>query len=180
MKNAAPLVMILWLLIGLFAFPAVAQDLIIVRSRQEFISRGLEPALKEKISRGRLMFRFGVPGTNRSAYDPYQMVIVYPQSYSNRRESTFTGKDASGTLYFHGYPVAPSGWISIKVEPSDAEVLVDGHAVKVDGNSGLVAKVGHPLGQHTVEARKPGFQPYVGEVEIRQASEVHLDIKLAK
>ena len=180
MKNAAPSGLTLWLVLGVLSFPALAQDLIIVRPRQEFISRGLEPALKEKISRGRLVFRFGVPGTNRPAYDPYQMVVVYPQSYSNQRESTFTGKDASGALYFHGYPVAPSGWITMKVEPSDAEVLVDGHPVKVDGHSGLVAKVGHPLGQHTVEVRKPGFQPYVGEVEIRQASEVHLDIKLTK
>lgn len=178
MKKAAPSGLILGLALGVLSFPALAQDLIIVRPRQEFISRGLEPALKERVSRGRLVFRFGIPAGNRRTYDPYQMLLVYPQSY--QREPTYTGKDASGALYFRGYPVAPSGWISIKVEPTDAEVLVDGYPVKVDVASGLVAKVGHPLGQHTVEARKTGFQPYVGDVEIRQASEVHLDIKLTK
>lgn len=180
MENAAPMTMTVWLLIGLFSFPASAQDLLIVRSRQELISRGLEPNLKEKISRGRFVFHLAAPGAGRPAYDPYQTVIVYPYSHSRQRESSFTGRDATGSLYFRGYPIVPAGAISVRVEPSDAEVLIDGHAVKVDGNSGLSEKVGYPVGQHKLEALKTGFKPYAGEIELRQASEVHLDIKLTQ
>jgi hypothetical protein len=181
MKNAAPAGVTVWLLIGLFSLPALAQDLLIVRPRQEFISRGLEAGVKDRISRGRFVFHFGgVPGANRGAYDPYQTVIVYPYSQSRQRESTFTGRDASGSLYFRGYPIVPAGSISVKVEPADAEVLIDGYPVIVDVNSGLSEKVGYPVGQRKLEARKPGFKPYAGHVEIRQASEIHLDIKLTQ
>jgi len=166
------------LLTGLLSFPAVAQDLIIVRPGQELVSRGLEPIAKEKFSRGRLVFQFGSQRARRSAYDPYHTVIVYPHSYSNRRP--FTGKDASGSLYFSGYPVVPAGSITVKIEPSDAAVFVDGQPVKIDATSGFSEPVGYPVGQHMVEARKSGFTPYEGEVEIKQASEVHLDIKLTR
>lgn len=177
MKNAVSSGVTLLLLTGLFSFPALAQDLIIVRPGQEFISRGLEPA-REKSSRGRLVFQFGSQRARRPAYDPYHTVIVYPHSYSNRQP--FTGKDASGSLYFRGYPVVPAGSIKVKIEPSDAAVFVNGHPVKIDAASGSSEPVGYPVGQHKVEARKPGFTPYEGEVEIKQASEVHIDIKLAQ
>ena len=178
MKNAAFSGVTLLLLTGLFSFPAVAQNLIIVRPGQEFVSRGLEPSAKEKFSRGRLVFQFGSQRARRPAYDPYHTVIVYPHSYSNRQP--FTGKDASGSLYFSGYPVAPAGSITVKIEPSDAAVFVDGHLVKIDAASGSSEPAGYSVGHHKVEASKPGFTPYEGEVEIKQASEVHLDIKLTR
>jgi hypothetical protein len=179
MNNAAPSAVTAWLVIGLFSLPALAQDLLIVRPRQEIISRGLEPGLKEKLSRGRfVLFHIGAPGTKRPVYEPYQAFIVYPYSHPRQRQSNFTGRDASGSLYFGGYPVVSAGSISVKVEPSDAEVLIDGYALKVDTNSGFSEKVGYPVGQHKLEARKSGFKPYAGEVEIKQASEIHLDIKL--
>ena len=178
MKNAVSSGVALLLLPGLVSFPALAQDLIIVRPGQEFVSRGLEPSAKEKFSRGRLVFQFGSQRARRPAYDPYHTVIVYPHSYSNRQP--FTGKDASGSLYFSGYPVAPAGSITVKIEPSDAAVFVDGHLVKIDANSGSSEPVGYPVGHRKVEARKLGFTPYEGEVEIKQATEVHLDIKLTR
>ena len=178
MKNAVLSGITQLVLSGLFSFSALAQDLIIVRPGQEFVSRGLEPIAREKFSRGRLVFQFGSQRARRPAYDPYHTVIVYPQSYSNRQP--FTGKDASGSLYFSGYPVVPAGSIKIKIEPSDAAVFVNGHPVKIDAASGSSEPVGYPVGQHKVEARKPGFTPYEGEVEIKQATEVHLDIKLTR
>jgi len=178
MKNAVLSGVTQLFLSGLFSLPALAQNLVIVRPGQELVSRGLEPVGKEKLSRGRLVFQFGSERARRPAYDPYHTVIVYPHSYSNRQP--FTGKDASGSLYFSGYPVVPAGSIKIKIEPSDAAVFVDGHLVKIDAASGSSEPVGYPVGQHKVEARKPGFTPYEGEVEIKQASEVHIDIKLAQ
>ena len=167
-------------LIGLWSPAGSAQDLVIVRSRQEFAARGLDPNLKERITRGQLVFQFGRPGRSKTGFYPYQTVIVYPSGYSNRRDSPFTGKDASGNLYFHGYPVTPSGWISVKVEPSDAEVLINGLPVKVDADSGTSLKTGFPVGIHTVEVKKPGLKSYEGEIEVRQAADVQLDIKLTR
>ncbi len=82
MKNAVLSGVTQLFLSGLFSFPALAQDLIIVRPGQEFVSRGLEPIAKEKFSRGRLVFQFGSQRARRPVYDPYHTVIVYPQSYS--------------------------------------------------------------------------------------------------
>jgi PEGA domain len=177
-KNAVSSGVTLLLLTGLFSFPALAQNLIIVRPGQEFISRGLEPIGKEKFSRGRLVFQFGSERARRPAHDPYHTLVVYPHPYSNRQP--FTGKDASGSLYFGGYPVVPAGSLKVKIEPFDAAVFVDGYPVKIDAASGSSEPVGYPVGQHKVEARKSGFTPYEGEVEIKQASEVHIDIKLAQ
>ena len=174
LRSALPLFILVVLCIQ-----AVAQDLVIVRSRKEIASNKLDPSLNDKINRGQVVFRGGLPGV-RNGPDPYQTVIVYPQPNSAPREQSFTGKDANGNLYYRGYPVAPSGWISAKVEPADAEVLVDGRPVSLDRASGISEKMGMLTGKHKVEARKTGFKPYVGEVEVRQASEVRLDIKLVK
>jgi PEGA domain len=73
-----------------------------------------------------------------------------------------------------------SGWISVKVEPRDAAVLINGHAISVDANSGRSEKAGYTVGLHSIEVRKQGLTSYEGEVEVRAASEVHLDIKLTK
>ena len=181
MKNA------MWASVGFgvmlfpLSFVAAAQDLVIVRPKTEFISGGLERNLREHIARGGAVFHFGPPRAAGRGYSGYEMVVVYPQSYNNNRQDPgVTGKDASGSLYFHGYPVTPSGWISVKVEPADAEVLVDGHPIKLDPSSGLSQKLGYLVGKHTIDARKKGFEPYSGEIEIRQANDVHIDLKLTK
>jgi hypothetical protein len=167
-------------LIVLSSFSASAQNLVIVRSGQELAARGLDPSLKERISRGQLVFQFGTPLRNKTGFYPYQTVIVYPAAYATRRELQFTGKDASGNLYFHGYPVAPSGWISVRVDPPDAEVLINGLPVMVDANSGISVKTGFPVGIHTVEVHRQDLKSYEGEIELKQASEVRIDIKLTK
>jgi hypothetical protein len=149
------------------AFVATAQDLMIVRPKTEFISGGLDRNLRERIARGSVFHPFA-PGRG---YGSYETVVVYPQSYTNnRQEPGYTG----------GYPVTPSGWISVKVDPADAEVFVDGHPIKLDPSSGLSPKLGYLVGKHTIDARRKGLETYSGEVEIRQANEVHIDVKLTK
>lgn len=164
----------------LFPFMATAEDLVIVRPRTEFMSHGLERNLRERIARG-AVFHLGPTFAPGRGYGNYETVVVYPQAYgNNNRDPGVTGKDASGALYFHGYPITPSGWISVKVEPADAEVLVDGYPIKLDASSGLSPRLGYLVGKHTIEARKKGLEPYSGEIEIRQANDVHIDVKLTK
>jgi hypothetical protein len=171
--------LIVALLLSVLWLPSSAEDLVIVRSTQELAARGFDDRLKHRIARGQLLFHFDGRGRNRLGNYPYQTLIVYPKSYTTGG-SQYTGKDAAGNLYFHGHPVVPSGWISVRVEPRDAAVLINGHSVTVDANSGLAEKTGYIVGMHSVEVRKQGLTSYEGEVEVRPASVVHLDIKLTK
>jgi hypothetical protein len=105
---------------------------------------------------------------------------VYPKSYGNNQESQYTGKDTVGNVYFRGYPVIPSGWIRVRVEPSDAAVLINGHFVSVDASSGVSLRTGYQVGIHTVQVHRQGLTSYEGEVEVRPGNEIYLDIKLTK
>jgi hypothetical protein len=148
---------------------ATAQDVMIVRPKTEFVSGGLDRHLRERNLRGSV-FHFGAPLAPGRAYGSYETVVVYPQAYPNNRQEPGYGS----------YPVTPSGWISVKVEPADAEVFVDGHPIKLDTSTGLSQKIGYLVGRHTIDARKKGLESYSGEVEIRQANHIHIDLKLTK
>lgn len=181
MKNAMWANMILSVMLVPFSFVAAAEDLVIVRPKTEFTSRGLDRNLRERIARGSVVFRFGSPITAGRGYGGYETVVVYPQSYANNRQDPgVTGQYATGSLNYNGYPITPSGWISVKVAPADAEVLVDGQPIKLNPTSGLSEKLGYLVGKHTIEARKKGLEPYSGEIEIRQANDIHVDVELTK
>ncbi len=92
----------------------------------------------------------------------------------------FSGTDPSGVLYVGGYRVLPSGWLRVHIEPADAEVLIDGFSVSVDSASGVSSSLGFPVGKHQVDVRKAGFQEFHSEVEIIQARESRLKIKLSQ
>ena len=166
------------LLVCVLSSRASAEDLVIVRATQDLALRGLDNRLKARIERGHLAFHFRSGRRSRPSNYPYQTVIVYPRDYPTRGDSQYSGRDASGNLYFHGYPVVPSGWISVRVEPRDAAVLINGHSVNVDPSSGISEKSGYTVGMHSVVVRKQGLTAYEGEIEVRPGSEVYLDVKL--
>jgi PEGA domain len=91
---------------------------------------------------------------------------------------SFSGTDASGGLYVDGYRVMPSGWLRVQVEPADAQVLIDGFPARMDQLLGNTANLGLTVGSHSVEVNRVGFQTYRSEVEIKQAREVLLQIRL--
>jgi len=72
----------------------------------------------------------------------------------------------------------PSGWLRIQVEPSAAQVLIDGFPAAVDQTSGSTGTIGVPVGSHLIEVLQPGFETYRAEVEVKQARDVVLQIKL--
>ena len=90
----------------------------------------------------------------------------------------FSGTDSSGALYIDGYRVMPSGWLRVQVEPSDAIVLIDGFPAAVDPTRGISNRIGLPVGSHQVEVYQAGSQKFQSEVEVKQAREVFLRIKL--
>lgn len=65
-----------------------------------------------------------------------------------------------------------------QVEPPDATVLIDGFPIVIDPTSGISANKGLPVGLHLLEVYKAGLQKYQSEVEVKQAREIFLRIKL--
>jgi hypothetical protein len=69
------------------------------------------------------------------------------------------------------------GSLSVRVQPLDAEVSIDGEAWRGPGGTDrLVIEMAE--GSHTVEIRKAGFRTYVTQVEIRRGETAQLNVSL--
>jgi len=71
----------------------------------------------------------------------------------------------------------PSGTLSVRVQPEDAEILVDGEPWARSGGDRLVVTLAP--GVHRLEIRKPGFEPYSGLVRVRPSTGTTLNVALA-
>jgi hypothetical protein len=114
------------------------------------------------------------------SYYPPAMSIAYPVSPQEIPQQSFSGTDSQGVLYVDGYRVLPSGWLRVHVEPTDAEVLVDGFPISINSASGVSSSLGFPVGKHHVRVRRAGFQEFHSEVVIMQAREFPLEIRLSQ
>ena len=125
----------------------------------------------------------GVPPSFHGAalsgyYYPPAMSAPYSNAAGDVSRQGLSGTDASGALYIDGYRVMPSGWLRVQVEPSDAIVLIDGFPAAIDPTRGTSKSIGLPVGSHQVEVYQAGSQKFQSEVEVKQAREVFLRIKL--
>jgi PEGA domain-containing protein len=69
------------------------------------------------------------------------------------------------------------GSLAVRVQPADAEVLVDGeHWNAPEGQSQVVIDV--PEGRHTVQIQKPGYRSYITDVEVRRGETTPLNVSL--
>jgi hypothetical protein len=71
------------------------------------------------------------------------------------------------------------GALSIRVEPADAEVFVDGE--RWSGSTGqdrLVVQL--PEGRHHVEVRKSGFENFAGDIDINRGETIPLNVSLLR
>ena len=111
-------------------------------------------------------------------YYPPPAGFPYSTAPQASPQSDVSGTDASGAVFIDGYRVLPSGWLRVQVEPSDATVLIDGFPVALDQTGGATTSKGLTVGSHQIELYKAGFQKYQTEVEVKQARETFLQIKL--
>ena len=74
-------------------------------------------------------------------------------------------------------PRGPSGTLSIRVQPDDAEVVIDGEPWARSGGERLVVALAP--GVHRLEVRRSGHETYVGLVRIRQGVATTLNVALA-
>lgn len=71
------------------------------------------------------------------------------------------------------------GAVSVRVQPGDAEVLIDGEPWSgPSGQDRLVVQL--PDGRHRVEVRKGGYENYSSEVEIKRGETVTLNVSLLR
>ena len=76
-----------------------------------------------------------------------------------------------------GQPSGAYGSVTIRVQPADAEVSIDGDVWRgPSGQDQLVIDLAE--GSHTVEIRKPGFRTYVTQVDVRRGETVPLNVSL--
>ncbi len=69
------------------------------------------------------------------------------------------------------------GAVSIRVQPSGAEVLIDGERWRgPEGPERLVVQLA--AGTHRVEVRKEGYRPFTGEVDVRPGETATLNVSL--
>lgn len=76
-----------------------------------------------------------------------------------------------------GAPVARFGTLLLRVQPGDAEILVDGEPWSTSDRGDHVA-IRLPEGRHRVEVRREGFARYVEEVLIRRGATLTLNVSL--
>lgn len=78
-----------------------------------------------------------------------------------------------------GAPDARFGSLSIRIQPGDADVLIDGERwTGSTGQDRLVVQL--PEGRHHVEVRKSGFESFAGDVDINRGETVPLNISLLR
>jgi hypothetical protein len=76
-----------------------------------------------------------------------------------------------------GGPQGAYGSLTIRVQPNDAEISIDGEAWHgPDGQERLVVEVAE--GSHTVEIRKSGYRTYVTQVDVRRGVTTPLNVSL--
>jgi hypothetical protein len=76
-------------------------------------------------------------------------------------------------------PASPFGILAIRVEPADAQIVVDGEVwLGTDNRTELVIHV--PAGWHELEVRKSGYQTFKTEVELAEGARTRLHVRLVQ
>ena len=75
-----------------------------------------------------------------------------------------------------GAEAAMYGSLAIRVQPADAEILIDGEAWRGSERDRLIVDVAE--GSHTVEIRKAGYRTYVTQVNVRRGETTPVNVSL--
>ena len=71
------------------------------------------------------------------------------------------------------------GTIALRIQPADAEILIDGERWQAQPGDARIAIELAP-GRHKIEVRKEGYKPYVEEVLIRPDATLTLNVSLSR
>jgi hypothetical protein len=111
------------------------------------------------------------------AYPPPGAPLPDPGSYQpppqvRARRTPPPPQQSNGASAAAGY-----GTLSVRVQPADADVAIDGEAWRgPEGHDRLIVDIAE--GSHTVEIRKPGYRTYVTQIDIRRGQTTPLNVSL--
>jgi hypothetical protein len=73
-----------------------------------------------------------------------------------------------------------AGGVAIRVQPADAEILIDGERWESPqgGEGRLVVELGE--GEHRVEVRREGYAPFTTTVRVRRGETYPLNVSLSR
>ena len=75
-------------------------------------------------------------------------------------------------------PATTSGSVAIRVQPGDADILIDGERWTGGGDDRLVVQL--TPGSHQIDVRKDGYRDFTTQVEIRAGETTPLNISLGR
>jgi len=75
-----------------------------------------------------------------------------------------------------GAEAAMYGSLAIRVQPGDAEILIDGEPWRGSERDRLIVDVAE--GSHTVEIRKAGYRTYMTQVNVRRGETTPVNVSL--
>jgi hypothetical protein len=98
---------------------------------------------------------------------------VRPAAPPGRRDAAPPDGPAAGEAN------ADYGTLAIRVQPPNADVLIDGERWEVaTGNGPLVVQIA--AGSHRVEVRKPGYRTYAAQVDVRRGELSPINVSLSR
>ncbi len=77
-----------------------------------------------------------------------------------------------------GAPNAGYGSVSIRVQPGDAEIMVDGEKWRGSGNGQDALVIELADGPHTIQISKSGYRSYITDVQVRRGETTPLNVSL--
>lgn len=107
------------------------------------------------------------PGTQQP---PYPMGAPLPQP-GRRTMPPPPPSTAPAPSRAEGY-----GKIAVRVQPADADVLIDGQVWHGSDREALTVDVAE--GRHAIEIRKSGYRTYVTEIDVRRGETVPINVSL--
>jgi len=128
-------------------------------------TRYMTPGMQRQVS-GRPDDPSVDPGT-RPADHAGDITVIEPSEPRPRTEPPASPEESRG----------PSGTLAIRVQPDDAEIVIDGEPWARSGGERLVVALAP--GVHRLEVRRSGHETYVGLVRIRPGVATTLNVALA-
>lgn len=118
----------------------------------------------------------------------HTMTPLQPGDTPDARPAAPAGPPRAGAPYPYGPPRAPQrgstrasefGTLAIRVQPGDADLFVDGERWDMTGSDQRLT-VQLSAGEHRVEIRKDGFEPFTSTVVVRAGETATVNVSLSR